>query len=79
MDRLAETIRKLLPPAEARLSSIWTESIDVDMPVEVLVGSQSGELVIGVSAPSQGFTTRVMPTFHRARLRLVADETQDGQ
>ena len=78
MDRLAETICKLIPPPQDGLVPVWAESIDVDMPIEVLVELADGHLIIGASAPTQGFTTRLMPTLHRARFRIVAEHGEAG-
>lgn len=75
-DGLSDTLEQLFPIPEALADgTLWAERVEIEMPLEMIVRTgDEGIEGIETSAPTQTFSTSLLPTFHRMRVVLVAEE-----
>jgi hypothetical protein len=69
---LVAAVEAVSPPPG---SGLEVTRVDLDMPLEIVVGVRDGRPVVGGTAPHSRWTSGVLPDTHLTHLRIEALET----
>lgn len=69
---LVAAVEAVSPPAD---SGLEVTSVDLDLPLEIVVGVRDGRPVVGGTAPHSRWTSGVLPETHLSHLRIEMLET----
>ena len=77
METFARLVGGLAPEPSDVGATVWTESLTVEMPMELYARRDAaGRLQLETTPPTQIFETTMMPVFHGLRLRIAADDLE---